>query len=69
MTHSMVMVIFLTITIAERKRDLTLKLIKSLINHHENMRKATASCLLAVADWYCSLDLTQMQPPSKLAIV
>jgi len=37
--------------------------------YQEKMRKATDNCLLAVADLYWSLDQTQMQPPSKLAII
>ena len=34
----------------------------------EKMRKATANCLFAETCRYCSLDQTQMQPPSKFAI-
>lgn len=36
--------------------------------YQEKMRKATANCLFAEANRYCSLDQTQMQPPSKWAI-
>lgn len=43
------------------------KVINNMI-YQEKIWKATANCLLAVADLYWSLDQIQMQPPSKLAI-